>query len=93
VTAFGAIVAMILKRSLNRDFTNIELTNTRRREIRQQRAAARREGNSEEEIAGLTGVAAGQIDAADVSWKRLSGDVMRTPRYPMILCFFMGTGT
>jgi len=38
VTAFGAIVAMILKRSLNRDFTNIELTNARRREIRQQRA-------------------------------------------------------
>lgn len=35
VTAFGAIVAMILKRSLNRDFTNIELSNTRRREIRQ----------------------------------------------------------
>jgi len=38
VSAFGVIVAMILKRSLNRDFTNIELSNVRRREIRQQRA-------------------------------------------------------
>lgn len=33
-----------------------------------------------------------EIEKDDVAWKKLSGDVMRVPKYPMILSFLMGTG-
>jgi len=33
-----------------------------------------------------------QVEAVDVQWKKLVGDVGRIPRYPFVLAFFMGTG-
>ena len=27
-----------------------------------------------------------------MAWKQLSGDVMRTPKYPIVLAFVLGTG-
>jgi transmembrane 9 superfamily protein 2/4 len=33
-----------------------------------------------------------QVEAVDVQWKKLVGDVGRVPRYPFVLAFLMGTG-
>ena len=67
------------------------MSNTRRKQIREQRLQAKRDGASPEEIAGLTsGI---QIEADGVAWKKLKGDVHRNPKYPIILAFLLGTGT
>ena len=54
--------------------------------------AAKREGASQEEVTGLTTNAIKEIEKEEVAWKKLSGDVMRVPKYPMIMSFFVGTG-
>lgn len=85
-------MVFILQRQLNKDISSIEMGNVRRREIRKQRLQAKREGVPDEEIRGLTTNAAKQIETEEVAWKKLQGDVMRVPKYPMILSFLMGTG-
>ena len=72
VISLGVIVAMILQRSLNRDLNNIEMSTTRRKQIREQRLEAKRDGASAEEIASLTKKQAGvQLEGEDVAWKKL----------------------
>jgi len=92
VLVIGIIVAMILKRVLNKDFSNIEMAETRRDSIKKERIQAKRDGKSEEEIKSLVG-SRPLLPSDDVAWKKLQGEVVRVPAYPMLLSFLMGTGT
>jgi len=92
VLVIGIIVAMILKRVLNKDFSNIEMAETRRDSIKRERIQAKRDGKSEEEIKSLVG-SRPLLPSDDVAWKKLQGEVVRVPAYPMLLSFLMGTGT
>ena len=70
---------------LKNDTNNIELTRVHKKEMREKRLRAKREGNDEASTLKEDSVPL-------VNWKKLSGDVGRIPRYSPVLCFFIGTG-
>ena len=92
VIGLGFLVMMILRRQLNSDFNRITSTNNSRKDLRKRRLQAKQEGASQEEVTGLTTNAIKSFEKDEVAWKKLSGDVMRVPAYPLLLSFFIGTG-
>jgi len=92
VIGLGLLVVMILRRQLQSDFNRIDAVGSSRKDLRKKRLQARRDGATQEEVTGLTSNALKEIEKDDVAWKKLSGDVQRVPKYPMILSFLVGTG-
>ena len=85
------IVSAILATSLKRDLSKIELLNIQKKD----RNEERRKNNissSEDELSLTSQRAKPKVDAADVAWKKLQGDVFRKPDLPALLATLTGIG-
>lgn len=79
----GLIVYLITRRALFSDFKQLERGVLNRNERRQALA---------QEDTGLRSKKPKQVEAFDVVWKKLQGDVMRPPDYPAVFAVLMGMG-
>ena len=86
------VICQILRCALQKEFNLLEMGNLIRNKQRKERGQRRAQGD-EQEMSGLTGQRPKQIvEAENVAWKKLQGDVMRPPSYPNIFSCIMGMG-
>lgn len=79
VGALTAFVARMLSRTLRADFSKLS------------KMANKVRGKDEAEEVGLT-TQRPRTEADDVQWKKLQGDVFRTPPFPAVFACLFGTG-
>lgn len=89
IAGLACILTTLMKRGLNADF----LAFFKRRMSANQRRQERAQRLPQEDEAGLTSRRNREVDPEDVAWKKVHGDVMRTPGFPNILACFMGAGS
>ena len=97
ISSLCCILNTMMKRGLNKDIATILKNRVNKMQNRQNRAnnrTAPRDGGDEAESRGLRsgGRKASSADTQDIAWKKLAGDVFRTPAYPHIYAAFMGAG-
>ena len=87
----SAIICKILQRGLNKDFLSILKNKIKSNKRRQERA---RIPKPEEDEASRLQRRKNKkpVDPEEVAWKKVHGDVFRTPAFPNILACFMGAG-
>ena len=94
VTVATLIISQILRCALNKDIRILELGNIARNKMRSEKVKQRQSAGDDHEVAGLTNSQKPKqiVEAENVAWKKIQGDVLRTPEYPNIFCCMLGMG-
>ena len=89
------IISQILRCALNKDIRILELGNLTRNKMRNDKVRQRQNAGDEQEMSGLTSSQKPKqiVEAENVAWKKIQGDVLRTPEYPNIFCCMLGMGS
>ena len=92
VALAAIIVCTILGTLLRKDFSAIDRASKARKAKKTAKAKSAISGQDESESQGLKSGRRKQVDSDDVYWKKLNGDVFRTPEFPNIYACFIGVG-
>ena len=93
ITMVAMIICQIFKCALKKDFRSLELGVLSLNKHRRDRGQRRADGD-EQETSGLTETRRSPVvvEAENVAWKKIQGDVMRAPGYPNIFACLIGIG-